>query len=230
MALLQPRQGARIGNWPRISVAFRKIQACGERFYSGKTTDPEASAQRQAGWIDHGKGGRCRISVGNSINKGDIAMKVKDIMGYSVRSVGTDTPLIDVVSLMCLYRYSGLPVVDSDNKLIGFIAEKDVLARMFPSLEDLMDGGMASIDMEEMMTKYKDVLRLNVSELMTRGAISTTPETHILRAASVMARHKFRRIPVTDGGKLVGMISMGDVHKAIFKTNIADAVATANIL
>lgn len=157
-------------------------------------------------------------------------MQVKDIMGCSVRSVKVDTPLTEVVSFMCLYRYSGLPVVDDENKLLGIIAEKDVLARMFPSLEDLMGGGMASIDMDEMMGRYKEVVRLKVSDLMTDGAISTTPDTHILRAASVMARYKFRRIPVTDGGQLVGMISMGDVHKAIFKSNIADAVAAANIL
>ncbi len=151
-------------------------------------------------------------------------MLVKDVMGCSVRSVTAETPLIDVVSLMCLYRYSGLPVVDDNRKLIGFIAEKDVLARMFPSLEDLMDGGMASIDMDDMMNKYKEVVRLKVEDLMTRGAVSVTPEAHVLRAASTMARNKFRRIPVTEGGVLVGMLSMGDVHKAIFKTNVANAM------
>jgi CBS domain-containing protein len=157
-------------------------------------------------------------------------MQVKDIMGCSVRSVKTDTPLIEVVTLMCLYRYSGLPVTDDKGKLIGIIAEKDVLARMFPSLEELLDGGMASIDMDDMMGKYKEVVKLKVGDLMTPGAISTTSDTHILRAASIMARYKFRRIPVTDGGILVGMISMGDVHKAIFKVNIADTVASAHIV
>ncbi|MEO5342879.1 MAG: CBS domain-containing protein [Gammaproteobacteria bacterium SHHR-1] len=159
-------------------------------------------------------------------------MLVKDIMGCNVRSVKADTSLLEVVSLMCLYRISGLPVVDDEGKLVGIIAEKDVLARMFPSLEDLMavEGGLASVDMDEMMGRYKEVVRLKVSDLMTKGAISTTPDTHILRAASVMARHKFRRIPVTDGGYLVGVVSMGDVHKAIFKVNIAEAVAAVHVV
>lgn len=158
-------------------------------------------------------------------------MLVKDIMGCSVRSVKEDTPLSEVVSLMCLYRYSGLPVVDDKGKLMGFVAEKDVLARMFPSLEDLLEGGgMASVDMDQMMGKYKDVIQLQVKDIMTHGGISITPTTHVLRAASVMARNRFRRIPVTDGGILVGMITMGDVHKAIYKVNIADAVAAAKLL
>ncbi len=155
-------------------------------------------------------------------------MLVKEIMSCTARAVKVETPLIEVVSLMCLYRYSGLPVVDDDHKMVGFIAEKDVLARMFPSLEELMEqGGMANIDMDEMMGRYKEVVRLKVADLMSNTVISTTPETHILRAASNMARHKFRRIPVTDGGILVGMVSMGDVHKAIFKLNVTESVVAA---
>ena len=152
-------------------------------------------------------------------------MLVKDVMGCSVRSVKSDARLIEVVSLMCLYRYSGLPVVDDNNLLIGFVAEKDVLSRMFPSLNELMDGGMATVDMDELMGKYKDVVKLRVSDIMTKGAVSVSPDMHVLRAAAVMARYKFRRIPVAVDKRLVGVISMGDVHKAIFRANITQAVA-----
>lgn len=151
-------------------------------------------------------------------------MLVKDVMGCSVRSVKPDTRLIDVASLMCLYRYSGLPVVDDNNKLVGFVAEKDLLSRMFPSLSELMDGGMATVDMDELMGKYKDVVKLKVSDVMTKGALSVSPDMHVLRAAATMARNKFRRIPVAVDKQLVGIISMGDVHKAIFRSSITQAV------
>ncbi len=52
-------------------------------------------------------------------------MQVKDIMSAGVKVIEPDTKLVEVASLMCLYRYSGLPVVD-DGKLVGLIAEKDV--------------------------------------------------------------------------------------------------------
>jgi predicted transcriptional regulator len=146
-------------------------------------------------------------------------MLVKDIMTNSARTVLAETPLIEVVSLMCLYRYSGLPVVDGE-KLVGFIAERDVLHRLFPSLEELLDGG-ASVDYDKMMGKYSDVMNLKVQDLMTEKVITVQPDMHILKAATVMARNKFRRIPVSDGGILVGMLSLGDVHKAIFQANIS---------
>ncbi len=150
-------------------------------------------------------------------------MLVSDIMARSVRSVTPDTPLVEVVSLMCLYRFSGLPVVDQ-GRLVGIIAEKDVLARMFPTLDELMEAGMASVDMDEMMGRYKEVVRLKVADVMSADPVTVSPDMHVLRAAAVMAKRKFRRIPVAEGDRLVGMVSLGDVHKAIFQANIAQTL------
>jgi CBS domain-containing protein len=140
-------------------------------------------------------------------------------MSKSPKAVTPGTKLVEVVSLMCLFRYSGLPVVE-DDKLIGIIAEKDVLHRMFPTLEEVMDG-ISSPDYDKMMLQYKDVVNLKVSDLMSTKVITVSPDMHILRAATVMVRHKFRRIPVADAGQLVGMLSLGDIHKAIFQNNLA---------
>ncbi|MCU7891339.1 MAG: CBS domain-containing protein [Candidatus Thiodiazotropha sp. (ex Ustalcina ferruginea)] len=147
-------------------------------------------------------------------------MLVSEIMSRSPKTVTPDAKLLEVVSLMCLFRYSGLPV-EEDGKLAGIIAEKDVLHRMFPSLEDIMDG-MSAPDYDSMMSQYKDVVNLKVSDVMTVNVISVNPDMHVLRAATIMVRHKFRRIPVTDAGRLVGMLSLGDIHKAIFQANLAD--------
>ncbi|MEJ2608667.1 MAG: CBS domain-containing protein [Candidatus Thiodiazotropha sp.] len=140
-------------------------------------------------------------------------------MSKSPKTVSPDAKLLEVVSLMCLFRYSGLPV-EVDNKLVGVIAEKDVLHRMFPTLEEVMDG-MSSPDYDKMMMQYKDVVHLKVSDVMSTTVITVSPDMHILRAATIMVRHKFRRIPVADGGQLVGMLSLGDIHKAIFQANLA---------
>jgi predicted transcriptional regulator len=74
------------------------------------------------------------------------------------------------------------------------------------------------------MGRYKEVLEKNVSELMAKNPISVNPDMHLLRAATVMVKHNFRRIPIAEGGKLVGMLSLGDVHKAIFHANLTGAL------
>ncbi len=146
-------------------------------------------------------------------------MLVKDIMTSNVRTVTSDQKLGEVVSMMCLYRYSGIPVVD-DGVLKGIVAESDVLKNTFPKLEDLMDS-MSTVNYDEQMLQYAEVVNLSVGDVMTPTVITIRPDMHILQAASMMVGRKFRRIPVAEGTNLVGMISMGDVHKAIFQSTLA---------
>ncbi len=149
-------------------------------------------------------------------------MQVKDIMSRAVRSVRPETKVMEVASLMCLYRFHGLPVVEDDDRLVGLIAEKDVLHSLFPTIEMLMEEGMANVDLDRELSKYKDVLALPVADLMTRNPIAVSPDMHILRAATIMVRNRFRRMPVAENGVLVGMLSLGDVHKAIFHVNVSE--------
>lgn len=146
-------------------------------------------------------------------------MLVKDIMITTARSVQPETPLLEVSSIMCLYRLSGLPVV-KEGKLVGFVAEKDVLSRLFPTLADFRDG-MVGVDYGAMEAQYKEVMHLKTADIMATRVLSVSPDMHALQAASTMVRHNFRRIPVATGDKLVGMVSLGDVHKALFHANLS---------
>lgn len=146
-------------------------------------------------------------------------MIVSQIMNRNLKTVSPETPMASVVADMCLYRISGMPVVEGEDRLIGFVAEKDVLHHLFPSLEDSMNT-MNVVDFVAMEGHYKATMSLTVADLMTRKAISVSPDLPILKATSIMVRHRFRRIPVAEDGKLVGMLSLGDVHKALFKQAI----------
>ena len=142
-------------------------------------------------------------------------MLVKDIMSRSVKTVNPKTSIQSVASLMCLNRFSALPVVEGEDRLVGILAERDILRYPFPSLDEIMGGG-ASLDFESMESDYKKVFPLKVMDLMTEKVVSVRPDIPILQAVSIMAKKGFRRIPVVDGEKLVGVISLGDIHRAIF--------------
>ncbi len=143
-------------------------------------------------------------------------MYVHEIMNRQIKSVTPQTSLFSVAADMCLYRISGLPVVEEGNRLVGFIAEKDVLHHLFPSLEDSMNISL-TVDFEAMEANYKSIMGLKVADLMQTRAVTVAPDMPILKAASLMVRNRFRRIPVAEDGVLVGMLSLGDVHKALFK-------------
>jgi CBS domain-containing protein len=150
-------------------------------------------------------------------------MIVDNIMNTSVKTAHPDTLVKDVASVMCFNKISGVPVVDSNNKLVGVLSEKDILRAMFPDVEQIMQDGSVP-DFESIEADYKGVLTKKVSDLMSEAVSSVRPEMPLLKAASMMCVKKIRRIPVTDkNNELVGIVSIGDVHKAIFQENLLKA-------
>jgi len=147
-------------------------------------------------------------------------MIVKDIMNSSVKTAKADTPIKEIASIMCFNKISGVPVVDDNNKLVGVLSEKDILRAMFPDVEQIMLEG-AKTDFESIEDDYRNVLDKKAGDLMTQAVASVTPDMPLLKAASLMCVKKIRRIPVTgENNQLVGIISIGDVHKAIFQESL----------
>lgn len=148
-------------------------------------------------------------------------MLVSDIMTQTPRTVSPDTKLQEVASIMCLYRIPALPVVDEDGKLVGNISEMDLLKNLLPTMEDMV-AGEAALEIDRMRANYSNSIGIHVSEMMNNNPVSVTPDQHVLKATAKMTSHRFRRIPVTDhDGKLVGVMSLGDVHKAIFHSHVS---------
>ena len=147
-------------------------------------------------------------------------MIVSEIMTTGVKTANADTPVKEIANTMCFNKISGLPIVDADNRIIGIVSEKDLLKRMFPDMATIAAEGRPNF--EEMEKGYADTLQLIASDIMTTTVSSVSPEMPIMKAASLMCINNIRRIPAADeDGKLVGIISIGDVHKAIFQSSMA---------
>ncbi len=145
-------------------------------------------------------------------------MLVKDIMNTNVKVANLTTPVREIAVIMCFNKISGVPIVNDENEIIGIISEKDVLNSMYPKVDDYMQIG--SYDFEQREEEYTDILNLQVKDIMKPGLFTVTPDDPILKAVSIMCLKKIRRIPVSEGKKLVGIISVGDVHKAIFQKHL----------
>ena len=151
-------------------------------------------------------------------------MIVKDIVNRSVKTASSNTLIKDIASMMCLNKISGVPVVDDNNTLIGILSEKDILQAMFPDITQIMQEGFKP-DFESIEADYRNVMYKSAADLMTQTVASVSLDMPLLKAVSMMCAKNIRRIPVTDNNnKLVGIISIGDVHKAIFQENLLKAV------
>lgn len=147
-------------------------------------------------------------------------MLVKDVMIKNVRTATKEDSLRSVAVIICTNKISGLPVVDG-KKLVGMISEKDILNGLLPGYQKFLRDPLRTRDFETMEEAYQDVLSKKVEELMTKRVFSVSPDDPVMLAASQMDIHRFRRIPVVENGdELVGIISLGDIHKAIFKREL----------
>lgn len=146
-------------------------------------------------------------------------MIVKEIMNTRLKTAKADDMIKDVSTLMCLNKISGVPVVGDDDELIGVLSEKDILHCMFPEAHELFLNEERP-NYEKMEQDFKGILTLKVGDLMTRVVSSVSPDMPVMKAASMMWLKKIRRIPVVEDGKLVGIVSIGDVHRALFQEHL----------
>lgn len=143
-------------------------------------------------------------------------MKIKNSMKTEVVSVRSGTRLKDAAALMVEKRVGTLPVVDTDKKLLGTLAMRDILGLFLPDflrlLEDvdfIKDYGALETPSPEEIQRAQNIL---VDEIMEE-AIAVEEEAELIRAFSIMEKHTLTDLPVVRGGKLVGIVSRVDIGR-----------------
>ncbi len=143
-------------------------------------------------------------------------MVVRDVMTAGVLTAGKKDSVRSVMAKMISRHCGAIPVVDDDNNLLGMVSVRDVLLPLYPNYGDYIHDGVRSRDFIGMEEGYADVLTKSVEEVMSLNPLTVAPSDPILQAASYMGLKNFRRIPVVEGGKLAGMVSIGDINRGLF--------------
>lgn len=145
-------------------------------------------------------------------------MKVKEIMTKDVVSLKPDDNVKDALELLVKMEISGLPVIDPQGKLLGMFTEKDILAYILPSYIEKVGRFIYVEDPKSTKRKFLELCKAKVGQLMRKEVFTTTEDTTLSEAAHLMLVKKARRIPVIDKqGKVLGIVSRGDVLKALAK-------------
>jgi CBS domain-containing protein len=143
-------------------------------------------------------------------------MFVRDVMSTGlVTSKPTDT-VRSVVMKMISRGCGAIPVVENENELVGIVTLRDVLLPLYPNYGEYVHDNVHSRDFVEMEGGYASTLGMKVSEVMSRNPLTVGPDDPVLEAASYMGLKNFRRIPVVERRKLIGMLSIGDVNRGLF--------------
>ncbi len=148
-------------------------------------------------------------------------MKVSDVMSHGSVTCTADDTLHNATQKMVMRRCGSLPVVDDDDheKLVGIITIRDTMLPLYPNFGEYIHDAKTARDFEEMEENYKRVMCMKVKEVMTANPMSVDPDMPVLKAASFMGLKNLRRMPVEADGKLVGMVSIGDINRGLFIQN-----------
>lgn len=121
------------------------------------------------------------------------AILVREVMATGLLTLRPDIPIFEAIPLLLKNRVSGAPVVDSDNKLVGILSEKDCL-RVFANEAFFSEGPGGRVE-----------------DYMSREVFTIDPDEDVFTAADIFLKHAFRRLPVVEDGNLVGQVSRRDI-------------------
>jgi CBS domain-containing protein len=143
-------------------------------------------------------------------------MLVHDVMSAGVVTAKKTDTVRSVVVKMLNRHCGAIPVVEGDNRLVGMVTLRDVMLPLYPNYGDYIHDNVHSRDFVEMEDGYAEVLTKKVEEVMSPSPLTVSPNTPVLEAASYMGLKNFRRIPVVEKDRLVGMVSIGDINRGLF--------------
>ncbi|TIS53080.1 CBS domain-containing protein [Mesorhizobium sp.] len=145
-------------------------------------------------------------------------MQAEAIMTAPVIGIEPTTSIADAAGLMLSKKISGLPVIRNDGTLVGIISEGDFLRRgelgtqrkRSRWLEFLVSPGRAA-------DEYVHANGRRVEEVMSDEVVTVSGNASLAEVVELMARHHVKRIPVVDGGKVVGIITRSDLVRALLR-------------
>jgi CBS domain-containing protein len=145
-------------------------------------------------------------------------LTVRDIMHRNIFYTTPEATLKDVANIFYRHKVSGVPVVDSDEKVIGIISEKHLIKAALPDYESLIENMSFTPDVEPFDELLKREDEIKVAEIMTRKVVTTTEDTPIVEVAAMMMFRNIRRVPViNDEGHLLGMVLRSDIVSKVIR-------------
>ncbi|MDX3966903.1 MAG: CBS domain-containing protein [Bradyrhizobium sp.] len=145
-------------------------------------------------------------------------------MTTNVISVGPDTDVRTVARRLIERRISAVPVVDHEDRILGIVSEGDLMRRPESDTERHPSWWLPLLAMPE--EKARDYLKshgLTAKDLMSRDVVTVAEDTPLVEVATLLVRHRIKRVPVVREGKIVGIVSRANLLHGLVAREAAPA-------
>ena len=132
-------------------------------------------------------------------------MQVKEVMSRRIIAISPEETVAVAARLLSQHNIGALPVCSRDGRLRGMVTDRDIVLRC--------------------VAPEADPKSVPVKEIMSRRLAAVEPGDDVRQAAQLMARRQIRRLPVVADGKVVGIVSLGDLaHCGRYEMEISRAL------
>jgi CBS domain-containing protein len=161
-------------------------------------------------------------------------MRAMDVMTTEVVTVGPDTPVQEIARILSERSISGLPVVDSENRLVGIVSEGDLLHRVETGTDRRSQPQrrrswwLDSMGSEEELARaYVKSHGRTAKDVMTREVTTVSETTDLSEVADLLETKRIKRVPVLRDGKLAGIVSRANLVRALVAARTQMTTETA---
>ena len=151
-------------------------------------------------------------------------LKVREIMTTAVITVKPETTVRELADILAKNKISGVPVVDDKGRVLGMVSEADIILQdadlHFPYYIQFLESVIYLQSVHKFEERFRKQIGSKVSEIMTEEVVSVTPEQTVREVATLMADRNVNRLPVTEKGRLVGIVTRGDIVRAIAQQKV----------
>lgn len=143
-------------------------------------------------------------------------MNAADVMVSKVITVGPDASVATIAETLLANRISAVPVVDESSALLGIVSEGDLIHRVETGTEQPRAWWLEFfIGKEALAREFIKSHGRKAADVMTRPVITVKPDTPLGELASLLEKHRIKRVPVVKGGKIVGIVSRANLVQAL---------------
>jgi CBS-domain-containing membrane protein len=140
--------------------------------------------------------------------------KASDIMTRDVVTVRPETTVEELARLLIEHKFSGVPVVDDNNQLVGIVTENDLISQNkrlhIPTIIRLFDAYIM-LGSEKLDGEIKKMAATTVGEICVKDVVSITEDTTVEEIATIMSERTIHLLPVVRDGNVVGIVGKADI-------------------
>ena len=145
-------------------------------------------------------------------------MKVRDAMVYDLSAVFEDETVENVIRMLSKQELSGVPVVDREMRVVGFVNEEDLIKAIVPSYFSLLRSASFIPDTNQLMKNLVKIKDKPICNFMNKVPVVVKEDDALIVAADYLIRYGFRFLPVVnDNMQLLGIIRRIDVLKVVLE-------------